>query len=194
MLKLGELDTKSYYIVRQLVRDPRSSDNEISRKTGIPLRTVNRKRKELEEKGLISYFTYLHAFKDGLNHFHARSLVTIKLRLGITKSMLSNFLESSEQMILFNSKHVFESHIGESSGYVVMVMIIESMKHEDIVEILNAETVPNLNQAFGRDAVIDMSVIELTSSVRLLHNYLPARNMEKGRIKKDWDNKYIYIT
>lgn len=189
-----KLDAQEYCIVRQLIRDPRSSDNKISRMTRIPLRTVNRKRKALEEKGMLSYFTYLHTFKDGMSHFNVRSLLTIKMRYGITRNAIISIMDSRDDLIAFNSKHIFEFHIGESDGHIVLVLIIESMQHGDIVEILNAETIPNLNKTLGKDSVVDISVIELTSMMRLLHNYMPGLNMDKGKISDTWDNKFIYIT
>lgn len=190
---MRKLDSQEFYIVKQLVRNPRISDNRISRNTGIPLRTVNRKRKKLEQDGLLSYFAYLHTFTDGLGHFEARCLVTIKLKYGITRGMLQSSFDNEDNVVVFNSKHIFESHIGESNGHAVLVMIIESMRHEDILEILNAETIPNLRKSFGEDAISDIQVIGLTLPMRMLHNYIPGRNVKNGKIIKGWDDKFIYV-
>jgi len=57
-----KLDDKEVLIVKELIKNPRSSDNGISKITKIPVKTVNRKRKGLESRNLISYYTYLHNF------------------------------------------------------------------------------------------------------------------------------------
>ena len=44
-------------IIRNLIKNPRISDNKISKITGIPTITVNRKRKKLEAEGLLHYHT-----------------------------------------------------------------------------------------------------------------------------------------
>jgi len=194
MDKNKELDSQEHHIVKQLIKNPRISDNKISRLTGIPLRTVNRKRKALEAQNLISYFTYLHSFTDGLCHFNARNLVTLKFRLGITRKMLVDSIDAGSDSAAFNSKHVLESHIGESNGHLMLVMIIESMSHADIIEIINAEIVPGFQQTFGKDVIIDTSVIELSVMLRMLHNYMPGRNMKNGKIKDGWDDTLIYVT
>ena len=42
------LDDQEKLIVRELIKDPRISDNQISTNTNIPLKSVNRKRKRME--------------------------------------------------------------------------------------------------------------------------------------------------
>ena len=46
-----DLDEQERMIVRALVRDPRLSDNQIGKLTGVPTPTVRRKRKRLEAAG-----------------------------------------------------------------------------------------------------------------------------------------------
>lgn len=191
---MSKLNVRDSSIVRQLIKNPRSSDNEISRITSIPLRTVNRRRKALEEQNLISYFTYLHSFRDGLSHFNARSLVILKFKLGIARKAVITSINSVNESTAFSSKHMMELQIGERDGHVLLVMIIESMKQVDIIEIINAEIVPNLQHMFGQDAIVDTSVIELSFMLRMLHNYIPGKNMKNGRIAEDWDDKLIYVT
>ena len=54
---LRKLDNQEIKIVKALIRNPRISDNQIGLRTGVPIRTVNRKRKKMEEKGLLKYYT-----------------------------------------------------------------------------------------------------------------------------------------
>jgi len=52
---MRELDEQERLIVRQLVRDPRESDNGIGELTDVNVRTVGRKRQRLEQEGILSY-------------------------------------------------------------------------------------------------------------------------------------------
>ena len=52
-----KLDPQEKLIVRALVRNPRYLDNRISAVTGVPVRTVRRKRARLEQEGVLSYST-----------------------------------------------------------------------------------------------------------------------------------------
>ena len=56
---MRQLDEQERRIVRELIKDPRISDNQIAKNTRVPVMTVNRKRKLLEEKGLLNYYCYL---------------------------------------------------------------------------------------------------------------------------------------
>lgn len=44
------IDVQEKEIIRQLIMDARLSDNQITKNSGIPLKTVNRKRKSLRKK------------------------------------------------------------------------------------------------------------------------------------------------
>ena len=54
---MRKIDAQEQKILRALTRNPRHSDNRISAMTGVPVRTVNRKRARLEEEGILSYYT-----------------------------------------------------------------------------------------------------------------------------------------
>ncbi|MCE2449523.1 MAG: winged helix-turn-helix domain-containing protein, partial [Candidatus Latescibacteria bacterium] len=49
-------DKQEQQIVRTLIRNPRCSDNRISTLTGVPVRTVSRKRARLEQEGILFYY------------------------------------------------------------------------------------------------------------------------------------------
>ncbi|MFT7696411.1 MAG: DNA-binding Lrp family transcriptional regulator, partial [Candidatus Latescibacterota bacterium] len=51
------LDKQEKQIIRALIRNPRRSDNRIRALTGVPVRTVSRKRARLEQEGIIAYYT-----------------------------------------------------------------------------------------------------------------------------------------
>ena len=48
---MAELDKQERQIICALIRNPRYSDNRISSLTGVPVRTVSRKRARLEQEG-----------------------------------------------------------------------------------------------------------------------------------------------
>ena len=50
-----ELDEQEQLIIKALIKDPRMSDNNIGKLTKVPIRTVSRKRKKLEQENKIEY-------------------------------------------------------------------------------------------------------------------------------------------
>lgn len=186
------LDDKEKAIIGELVKDPRASDNKISKLTNIPLKTVTRRRKYLEEKNLLYYFTYLDNFS-GTNVFTSRQQYIITFKHGITREIFikrfgENFdLLSSSSVI---QKHVLESHLGEQNGCIVLVMIIESFSKDDLVEIFNAEIIKIINDAFGQNSVLRTEVIDLTIELNLLHNY-SKYSMKNGKLTKISNKMFI---
>src|SRR5437870_11635087 len=82
------LDDQEKLIVKALIRDPRLSDNQVGKLTGVPTPSVRRKRKKLEEEGLLSYFAALDMQESGTGTFGARHLYVVKFRIGITVKQL----------------------------------------------------------------------------------------------------------
>ena len=80
-----KLDKFEKTIIKELIKNPRISDNRISQNTEIPSRTVNRKRKKLEDLELLNYYTELNTGINGLNSLPSRHLYLIKFKLGITQ-------------------------------------------------------------------------------------------------------------
>jgi len=191
--KLNEydFDAQEKRIIKELIRDPRISDNQITKNTSIPLKTVNRKRNKLEKEELIEYYTSVNNGPKGSKKFMSSELVLIKFKLGISrKHLIDNFSNYLPEIF---SKHILCIEIGESSGGLVMALVIESRIHTDILEIINLEIVPILRQRFGEDCVADINTFTLTKSLRILHNYLPGINMQNGKMKPDWADKLIYV-
>lgn len=179
------LDEKEKAIVIELIKNPRASDNAISKITKIPVKTVNRKRKILESKNIISYYTYLDNFS-GTKIFTSRQLFLVRFRHGITRDFFIKRLGERFDKLNSNKavlKHVLESHLGEQNGCLVLTMVIESFSKNDLIEIFNAEIVKIISEAFGIDAVSHTEVIDLTVQLSLLHNY-SSFNMKNGKIDK----------
>ena len=71
MVKLDKIEQK---IVKELIRNARASDSEISKKTSIPVMTVNRRRKKLEDEKVLRYYTSLDKGEFGMEIFGAKKL------------------------------------------------------------------------------------------------------------------------
>ena len=192
MNKIRTLDEQELIIVRELIKNPRLSDNKISERTGIPVKTVNRKRKILEDEGMLHYFTYLDNTSNGTASFTSRKMYVIKLRKGITRSEYIAS-EVNDKPVELHSKHILDAHLGEIDGQLALIIIIESRLESDILEIFNAELVPQLKKKFGNDAVDSVQVLQLSIPLRFLHNYQPLVNLAKGKIRKDWPDKNIFV-
>jgi len=187
------LDEQETKIVRELIKNPRASDNQIGKNTGVPIMTVNRKRKKLEEQGLLSYFTYLDTSRYGTKALPARQLYVIKFKIGITKKQFMDVVLSSPEARTEFTTHIFESFLGEKDGQLMWSAILEGGEGREIVEFFNGRLVPFFEKHFGEDCIIENFAYRLTSHIRLLHNYMPTENMRNGMIKKDWVDENIYV-
>ena len=185
-----QLDEQQQLIVKELIKNPRLSDNQISKKTQVPVMTVNRKRKILEGRGLLNYYCYLDTSKYGLDTSPARQLYLIKLRIGMTKKEFIDKLIEPNLLLKFK---IFESFIGEKDGQLVFSLILEGSRGHETMEIFNGEIVPILQEKFGKDCIDETFVIRVTSNITILKNYMPLKNIEKGFIKENWPIEYINI-
>lgn len=188
-----QLDEQEKLIVRELIRDPRISDNQIAIRTNVPLKTTNRKRKLLEENNLINYFCYLNNTPKGTGTFTGRSMFIIMLKEGITRKAVLERFEQSEKAARFFPKHLVSTQIGEYMGNIALIMVIESHKREDLIEIYNAELINELHAHFGHGCVKETITIPISDTLRIARNYLPKRNMRAGKIKTDWPDSHIYV-
>ncbi len=188
---MREIDWQENKILTELVKNARISDNEISRRTRIPLKTVNRKRKKLEEEGLLYYFTYIDNSSSGTGLFRSRKLYIVKLKKGILRQkVIEAMLETKDNNTFI--KNIYEAHIGELDGHNALFFVIESSKEHDIVEIYNSEIVPTIERLLG-DCIESTQVLGITTPIRIMHNYLPLANMEKGTIKEDFPNDKVFV-
>ncbi|MBD3164385.1 winged helix-turn-helix transcriptional regulator [Candidatus Woesearchaeota archaeon] len=188
-----KLDEQEKTIVKELIKNSRISDNQISIKTSIPLKTVNRKRKLLEERGFLYYLCYLNNTDTGTGSFRARTLLITVFRDGITRKSLTERFEKSDKAMKFFTKHIFMTQVGEYEGNVALLMQVESRRPEDIIEIYNAELVSELQDVFGANCIKKTINIPVRTTLRAVRNYLPGLNIERGRIKEDWPDENIFV-
>jgi len=187
------LDEQEKAIVRQLIIDPRESDNGIGEVTGVNVRTVSRKRDRLEQEGILSYYTNLDLSADGAKQYNARHLYIIKFRVGITYSQLiQDIRQESNQKSIF-TETIFESHIAEIDGKVALLLFVDGNSDLDIVQRTHEELIPGLLKNHGSDSIESISTIRLLSPIRVMRNYLPIVNMCKGYIRSDWPSDAVYV-
>ena len=91
-------DDQERAILKALIRDPRQSDNYISKITKVPTPTVRRKRKRFEEEGLINYFAAIDMQETGAGPLHSRRapLYIIKFRIGVTVKQIVDEIKASQ--------------------------------------------------------------------------------------------------
>jgi DNA-binding Lrp family transcriptional regulator len=190
---MRELDEQERLIIRQLVRDPRESDNGIGEATGVNVRTVGRKRQRLEQDGILSYHTQVNLTEGGTGQFTARHLYIIKFRLGVTVKQLEDDIRREPFVRSIFTEMLFESHIAEIDGNVAMLLYIDGASDTDIVETVQAKLIPSLLRNHGDGSIVEVSTIRLLKPVRVMRNYLPFVNMQDGYIRKDWPDEAIYV-
>jgi len=186
---MRELDKQERKIMRELIRNPRISDNKISQRTKIPVMTVNRKRKRLEKENLIHYFSYYNKAGDGKPP--ARQMYIIKFKSGITKSDYLNALDKKfkEQ----NAKTHLMSFLGEKDGHFASIIILEAETPSELTEIFNGAIIPGIKKRHGEDCIDEIFTCKVNIPLRCYHNYLPSINMKEGKITDSWPDDYIFV-
>jgi hypothetical protein len=186
------LDQQEKAIVRQLIRDPRESDNGIGETTGVNVRTVSRKRLRLEQEGILSYYTNVDLCSDGAKQFNARHLYIIKFRVGVTYTQLIDEVRQSGDQTVF-AESIFESHIAEIDGKVALLLFVDGDSDLDIVRRIHEELIPILLKNHGNDSIEAVSTLRLLAPVRIMRNYQPLVNMNGGYLRPDWPSEAIYV-
>ena len=190
---MRELDDQERLIIRQLIRDPRESDNGLGEKTGVNVRTVGRKRQRLEQDGVLSYHTHVNLTENGTGQFTARHVYTIKFRLGITVRQVEDDIRREPFVRSIFTEMLFESHIAEIDGNVAMLLFIDGASDTDIVQTVQEKLIPSLLRNHGEGSISGVSTIRLLKPVREMRNYLPFVNMQDGYIRRDWPDEAIYV-
>jgi len=182
-----EFDEQEKLIIKALVKDPRMSDNSIGKLTKVPIRTVSRKRKALEQENKISYYVSVSQ-KD-----KARHLYIIKFKMGITKQKLLDEIKKEPKIKTLFTEMVYESHFGEMDGHTAELLIVEGSSDNEISENFNGKILPLMLKNHGEDSIIGITTIRLSDNIRVFHNYLPFINMKHGKLMPDWHLESIYL-
>ncbi len=190
---MRELDEQERLIIRQLVRDPRESDNAIGEITGVNVRTVGRKRQRLEEEGMLSYYTQLDLSANGTGQFNSRHLYILKFRIGITLDQVKEDIKREPYVRSIFTEIIFESHIAEIDGKIALLLFIEGESDTNIVQTVQEKLIPSLMRNHGENSIEEISTMRILAPVRIMRNYLPFVNMEHGYLRKDWPDEAIYV-
>jgi DNA-binding Lrp family transcriptional regulator len=190
---MKKFDSQEQMILKQLIRDPRKSDNAIGAATGVNVRTVGRKRARLEEDGVLSYHAHIDLSAKGARQFTARHLYIIKFRIGVTVTQIQDDLKREPYVRSVFTELIFESHIAEIDGRIALLLFIDGSSDLDIVQSVQEKLIPSLRQNHGADSIEDISTARLLAPNRMMRNYLPLVNMEKGYIREDWPDEAIYV-
>ncbi len=190
MRELNEAERK---IVRELIRNPRISDNQIAKNTKIPVMTVNRRRKALEKEGLLRYFTSLDTGEHGTGKYAARQLYIIKFKIGITREQFIKEMEEDKGLFSFSSCYISLSYLGEKDGHLTYMMILDAETESRMMDEFNGKVVPALKNKFRDNCIRELITMRVTNTLRRHHNYIPMINMENGIMKKDWPDEYIFV-
>lgn len=194
MVKQGRsLDEQEVRIVRELIKNARLSDNKIAKKTGIPVMTVNRKRKRLESERLLRYYVSIDKGEFGLHIFDAKKLHIIKFKMGITRQKYLDALEADPMWRMMNSRFISLAYLGAKDGHLALVIVLDAPTEDQLVEEFNGNIVPFLREKLGDDAIKEVMTCSLDKLARVHHNYMPAINMENGRIKKEWPDDLVFV-
>ncbi len=190
---MPELDEQEIKIVRELIRNPRASDNQISKRTRVPVMSVNRKRKALEQKGMLNYYVDIKHGEDGTGDFHAEQLYCIKFKIGLTRQEFLKKTREIKTLQKFNSEHIVNSYLGEKDGHLALMMVANAHTGQDLAESFNGHIVPMFKNNFGDDCIVSTDTIRILEPIREHHNYIHEVNMEKGKIKDDWPDDFIFV-
>jgi len=189
---MRKLDTQDKQIIRALVRNPRCSDNKVSALTGVPVRTVSRKRARLEQEGILSYSTVVEMQASGTGRFTTQHMLIIKFKLGITRNQIVAEIRSEPNVVNVFYELIRYSYIAETDGHIALVMVVEGESDSDIVESVQGKIVPSLQKNHGEDSIVELRTLRVLDPIRREHNYLPLVNMEDGFLKKDWPDDAIF--
>jgi DNA-binding Lrp family transcriptional regulator len=192
-ITMRTFDDQERAILKSLIRDPRQSDNYIGKITAVPTPTVRRKRKRLEEEGLLNYFAAIDMQETGTGTFGARHLYIIKFRIGVTVKQIVDEIKNEPNVRSVFTDLIYESHIAEMDGRVALVMIIEGKSDADIIENVQGKIIPSLRKNHGPESIEEISTLRLLSPIRVFHNYVPLVNMHKGVLRGDWTDDAIFV-
>ena len=184
-----KIEEKDKLIIKELIKRPRISDSAISKNTGIPVKTVNRRRKYLEKSNTLNYMTFVNNFPGGTARFNSMALYTILFEYGVTTEGLRKIITSQEyNQHPIITKHVMLDMVGEKEGMVTYTLIITSRAHEDLVEILNADIVPMMKRYMGNDSIRKIEENPIRAVNRTGHNNFMIRKFNGESIDiKDSD-------
>lgn len=190
---MKKLDDQERLIIRELIKNPRMSDNAIARATGVPVMTVNRKRRKLEEENLIKYFASIEKGVNGLGIFEAHQMYVIQLQAGITAKDYYAAIEKDGHIRMHSTRFVSLTYLGEKDGHLTLVLLLDAPSQKKLSDEFNGKIVPYIKRKLGDNSIVSIDTIPIIERIRVHHNYIPKMNMKNGHISPDWPDQSIFI-
>lgn len=189
---MAKVDDQDKEIIKEVIRNPRVTDTQIAQETGIPLRSVGRKRKRLEENGILNYTAHVDHGAGGTERFISRHVYVITFAVGVKlRDILSR--TSLEEEVGRNTGQVCDSSICEIDGKLCLILTIEGRSDRDIVENLHNNIVPVLLSNHGRHSIREISSMRVLQNIRVQRNYFPGLNIKNGIMDEKWPRSRIFV-
>lgn len=188
---MRDFDDQERAIARALVRNPRASDNRVATTTGVPVRTVRRKRTRMEAEGVLCYYAAVdqRAGDDG----RTTHMIIIKFQLGVTRGQVEEEIRNEPNVASVFSELIRDSYMAEIDGHIALVMILEGESDRDVADNLQGKIIPSLKKNHGEDSIVELRTIRILGQIRREHNYLPMVNMKGAYLAPDWPDEAIYV-
>ena len=172
-------------IICALIRNP-GSDNKIGALTGVPVRTVSRKRAAWSRRHPPYYTVDAGTAPPAAQH------MIIIVQAGVTRSQLVRRSPAAQRRQCLREL-IRDSYMAETDGHIALVMVLEGESDSDVAENLQGKIVPSLKKNHGQDSIVELRTIRLLGSIRREHNYLPMVNMQNGVLRDDWPDEAIFV-
>ncbi len=191
---MENFDDQERAILRALIRNPRTSDNRIATTTGVPVRTVRRKRTRMENEGRVRYYAAIdrERGRDG-TALTTQHMVNIKFRLGVTRAQIEEEIRNEPNVANVFSELIRDSYLAETDGHIALVMIIEGASDSDVADSLQGKILPSIQNNHGGDCIQEVRTMRILGLIRREHNYLPKVNMPGANLDASWPDEAIYL-
>ena len=191
---MREFDDQERAILRALIRNPRVSDNRIATTTGVPVRTVRRKRSRLENDSRVHYYAAIDRERgQGAAAITTQHMAIIKFRLGVTRGQVEEEIRNEPNVANVFSELIRDSYLAETDGHIALVMIVEGASDSDVADSLQGKILPSIQNNHGKDCIQEVRTMRVLGLIRREHNYLPKVNMPGATLDADWPDEAIYL-
>lgn len=180
------MDKKDIQIIAELIQNPAKTNAAIEKSTGIPEKTIARRRQKCIEKDLNIYLE-VNNTNDGTGIFQGTASYNIFFQNYITRNQIIQKMNSKQLFASIPQKHLKHAYIGDSVDKIQLTLILESFNHDELIEILNADIIPNIKEELGEHAIHSITKTDNIKPLILFNNY----NLVKG---KPQVKNHIYVT
>jgi DNA-binding Lrp family transcriptional regulator len=183
------MDQQTQRILKALIVDPRASDNAISRQTAIPVVTVNRKRKLLEQSNTILYKTAINPNQHGL----FSQMYVIKLAEGITRQQYDKAMNASPIARASHARFIRHAYLGEKDGHLTVILLLEAQTLSELTDQFNAKLVPFFKQSLGEASLVSIETMPILHTIREDTNYVLDVNVYQAKLTPTWPSEFITV-